>query len=334
VVVESRLAGDPPPNVILKAPMSGWIAAVNLALGQPVSPDAALIEIVDLAEVHAVAAVPEHLVGRLKLGNRARLRVSALPGREFEAELAHFAAEADAVSGTLDAAFHVANPDSALRPGMRAEFSIVVDSRPDVLAVPREAIQGDLGSRSVFLREPERTNAFVRVPVVLGMENDRQVEVLRGLKEGDEVVSRGAYSLAFAGRGAVSLRASLDAAHGHAHNEDGSEKEEADADGTETHADHGPEDGQDHAHDHDHDHGQEEANHDDDHDHDGVGQGRGSGQPGTWTIFFASTTALLLVLLILSVVRSRTVAAVGTVSGTTASDGRPDSKRTGGDSHA
>ncbi len=47
VVVESRQAGDPPPNVILKAPNSGWIAAVNLALCQPVSPYAALIEIVD-----------------------------------------------------------------------------------------------------------------------------------------------------------------------------------------------------------------------------------------------------------------------------------------------
>jgi outer membrane protein TolC/biotin carboxyl carrier protein len=329
VVVESRLAGDPPPNVILKAPMSGWIAAVNLALGQPVSPDAVLIEIVDLAEVHAVAAVPEHRVGRLKLGNRARLRVSALPGREFEAELAHFAAEADAVSGTLDAAFHVSNPDAALRPGMRAEFAIIVDSRPDVLSVPREAIQGDLGSRSVFLREPERTNAFVRVPVVLGIENDRQVEVIRGLKAGDEVVARGAYSLAFAGRGAVSLRASLDAAHGHAHNEDGSEKEEKNAPATAAHANPGPDDG--HDHEHDHDHAGEEPH---DHDHDAVEQGRGSGKPGTWTIFFASTTALLLVLLILSVVRSRTLAAVGVVSGTAAAGGLPDSKRNQGDSHA
>jgi hypothetical protein len=49
------------------------------------------------------------------------------------------------------------------------------------------------------------------------------VEVLEGLLPGDEVVTRGAYALGFAGKGSVSLREALDAAHGHPHNEDGSE---------------------------------------------------------------------------------------------------------------
>jgi hypothetical protein len=49
------------------------------------------------------------------------------------------------------------------------------------------------------------------------------VEVLGGLIVGDEVVTTGAYSLAFAGKGSVSLKEALDAAHGHEHNEDGSE---------------------------------------------------------------------------------------------------------------
>lgn len=324
VVVESRLPGEPPPSVTLKAPMSGWIAAVNLALGQPVSPDAALIEIVDLEEIHAVAAVPEHRVGRLKIGNRARLRVSALPGREFEAELAHFAAEADAVSGTLDAAFHVANPDHALRPGMRAEFSIVVHSRPEVLAIPREAIQGELGNRSVFIRDPKGTNAFVRVAVVLGAENDRQVEVVKGLNEGDDVVARGAYSLAFAGRGAVSLKASLDAAHGHAHNEDGSEKDDHDhaASGNEAEGDHDHE----HEDDHDHDHEQGEAA--------GHGTGVMSIASGSWTLFFATTSALLLVLLILSVMRQRSKSDANDGAGVRTAGGEGDDDPQQGGRHA
>ncbi len=305
VVVESRLPGDPPPSVRLAAPMSGLIANVNIALGQPVSPEAALIEIVDLGEVHAVAAVPEHRVGSLKLGNPARLRVSALPGREFFAELAHFAAEADMTSGTLEAAFHVENKDYALRPGMRAEFSIIVNSRPDVLAVPREAIQGDLGSRSVFVQDAKLTNAFIRVSVVLGGENDRFVEVLRGLKEGDRVVSRGAYSLAFAGRGAASLRDALDAAHGHEHNDDGSEKHDDEEDARAKEGATAGAVGDDHDHDHDHDHG-----HEDDHAKEPEGWGWAM-RSGSWTLFFATTTALFLVLLILSVMRSRSMTDTG-----------------------
>ena len=49
------------------------------------------------------------------------------------------------------------------------------------------------------------------------------MEVTGGLTAGDEVVTTGAYSLGFAGKGSVSLKEALDAAHGHEHSEDGSE---------------------------------------------------------------------------------------------------------------
>ena len=53
--------------------------------------------------------------------------------------------------------------------------------------------------------------------------NDRFVEIVSGLLPADEVVTRGAYSLSFAGGGSVSLKEALDAAHGHEHAADGSE---------------------------------------------------------------------------------------------------------------
>lgn len=56
--------------------------------------------------------------------------------------------------------------------------------------------------------------------------NDRFVEITNGLLPGDKVVRQGAYSLAFAGGGSVSLKAALDAAHGHEHAADGSELKE------------------------------------------------------------------------------------------------------------
>jgi hypothetical protein len=70
--------------------------------------------------------------------------------------------------------------------------------------------------------------------------NDKFGEVTSGLTAGDEVVTTGAYSLAYAGKGSVSLKSALDAAHGHEHNEDGSEmtagqKAKAVADGGHTH---------------------------------------------------------------------------------------------------
>ncbi len=224
-VIESRQPGDPPPSIRLMAPLAGMVSAVKIVAGQPVTPDDSLVEIIDLSEVHAIAAVPEHLVGKLQPGQTAHIRVMAVPGRVFEATLAHLGAEADAKSGTLEAAFHIENPDGLLRPDMRAEFSIVLSKREGVMSIPRLALQGDATSRTVYRKHYDDSlkNTFVRVPVQLGAMNDRFVEITAGLIAGDEVVTTGAYSLGFAGKGSVSLKAALDAAHGHEHNEDGSE---------------------------------------------------------------------------------------------------------------
>ncbi len=221
--LESRQPGDPPPVIALTAPQGGLVTACNARLGEPVDPDKVLVEVTDLAEVHAVAQVPEHVAGKIKPGATAHIRVVALPEEAFEGELIRFGTEADRASGTIDAVFKLPNPNLTLRPGMRAEFSLVLGRREGVTSVPRAALQGDASNRFVWVRDFELEHAFVKAPVVVGQVNDRAVEIVSGLLPGDSVVTRGAYSLAFAGGGSVSLKEALDAAHGHEHNADGSE---------------------------------------------------------------------------------------------------------------
>lgn len=223
VIVESRQVGDPPPRITLTAPISGLVSSTSIVPGEPVSPDKILAEIIDLEEVYALARVPEHLAGQLKKGQSARITVSAVTGEVFTAELEHMGATADAANGVIEAAFHVDNPELKLRPGMRAEFSIVTSRRTGVTSVPRSALQGDPAGRFVYVKDFDLPTAFVKTPVVVGQSNDRFVEIISGLLPADEVVTQGAYSLAFAGGGSTSLKEALDAAHGHAHNADGSE---------------------------------------------------------------------------------------------------------------
>ena len=269
VVLESRQPGDPPPSISISAPIAGVVAELQVAPGKPVSPEDSLMSIVDLAQVHAIAKVPEHFAGRIAVGQKAHIRVPGYPDKAFTATLEHLGALADAETGTLEAAFHVENPDTILRPGMRAEFSIVTNSRSGVMSVPRAAVQGEGATRFVYIADYELKNAFEKVPVEIGEQNETMVEIVNGLFPGDTVVTRGAYALGFAGKGSVSLKEALDAAHGHAHAEDGSEltEDEAAAAGG---------GGHDHAH--------------------GGGEGF-----NTLTLFFAGLSGLFLVLLILSV---------------------------------
>jgi len=269
VVLESRQPGDPPPQIVITAPIAGVIAELQVAPGKPISPDDSLMSIVDLGTVHAIAKVPEHFAGRIAVGQKAHIRVPGFPDKPFTATLEHLGALADAETGTLEAAFHVENPDAILRPGMRTEFGIVTSSRSGVMAVPRSAVQGEGASRFVYIADYELKNAFEKVPVEIGEQNDTMVEIVNGLFPGDTVVTRGAYALGFAGKGSVSLKEALDAAHGHPHGDDGSELTEEEA---------GMAGGGDHGHDA---HG-------------------GGGDFGILTLFFAGLSALLLVLLILS----------------------------------
>jgi len=223
--LESRQPGEPPPSIWLKAPTSGLVTDSAARIGEPVDPDKTLIEITDLSEVYAVARVPEHLAGRLKLGSVAHIGVSALPEEKFEGTLLRFGTAADKASGTIDAIFALPNPSLTLRPAMRAEFSVVLAKREGVMSIPRIALQGDATNRTVYRKHYDASlkHTFVRVAVQTGAINDRFVEITGGLVPGDEIVTTGAYSLAFAGKGSISLKEALDAAHGHEHNEDGSE---------------------------------------------------------------------------------------------------------------
>jgi multidrug efflux pump subunit AcrA (membrane-fusion protein) len=277
--LEGRQPGEPPPAISLAAPLAGMVTALHAVLGEPIEPGRALVEIADLTEVQLIARVAEHDAALLRPGAKARIRVPAACDFDLRTEFLRFGTSGDPEHGTVDAIFVLPNRDLAMRPGMRAEFRVVVAERGNVNALPREAVQGEASNRFVFIKDYELPYAFVRVPVVVGQQNDRSIEILEGLLPGDEVVARGAYALSSAGRGSVSLKEALDAAHGHPHNEDGSEMTPEQIAAAR-----------------------------------GQAHGHGHGAASHWTAFFAALSALLAVLLLLSLAKNRAPAEEGTCS--------------------
>lgn len=222
-LVESRQPGNPPPTIELKAPQAGLIINSHVRLGEPVEPDKELLDISDRSTMWAVAKVPENAAAQIKSGSKARIRVPALGEKAILATMLRYGTTADRQSGTIEAIFELENSEKKLQPGMRAEFSLIISSRPDILAVPREAVQGPPSKRVVFVEDFNLKNVFSRAPVVLGEQNDEYVEVVSGLLDFSNVVTRGAYSLSFTTSGGMTLKEYMDASHGHEHAEDGSE---------------------------------------------------------------------------------------------------------------
>ncbi|MFM2221661.1 MAG: hypothetical protein RLZZ553_1409 [Verrucomicrobiota bacterium] len=260
VLLESRQPGDPPPSIWLKAPASGTIISVNARLGAPVEPTDRLAEIADLQTIYLIVMMPQAVAGKIKQGTQAKVRFPLRPEREFTATLLKFgnsvcpdavcamgqdtstraqSAETADINST-SVIFTIENSDNQLRPEMNAECSVILEKRQGVLSVPREALQGSAANRHVYVKHLTIPNAFDRVNVQTGLSGNGRVEILDGLVPGDEVVTRGSYSLGFAGSsGGPSLKEALDAAHGHEHNEDGSEKsKDQPADASENHEEH------------------------------------------------------------------------------------------------
>jgi multidrug efflux pump subunit AcrA (membrane-fusion protein) len=244
VLLESRQPGDPPPSIWLTAPADGTVVSVNTRLGAPVEPTDTLAEFADLKTIYLIATLPQATAGKIGQGTQAKVHFPIRPDKEYTATLLKFAAcpcpdpacalgqdistRSEKAEGadlnTAGVIFTIENPDNQLRPGMNAECSIIMEKREGVLSVPREAIQGGPANRHVYVKHMSIPNAFDRVNVQTGLSNNERVEILEGLFPGDEVVTRGSYSLGYAGAGGgPSLKEAMDAVHGHEHNEDGSE---------------------------------------------------------------------------------------------------------------
>jgi cobalt-zinc-cadmium efflux system membrane fusion protein len=222
-IVESRQPGNPPPRLTLHAPISGLVVKSLQHLGEPVVPEVPILEIVDLSEAYAVAKIPEDKVSWIKSDTPSEIKVAAYPDQIMNGTWERFGTMADASNATLDAYFRIQDPGQNIRPNMRTEFTLHINTKKGVMAVPKDALQGDSFQPFVFVKDFELPNAFLKASVVTGIRNDSHVEILKGLFPGDQVVTKGAYPLAFAGSGGISLKEALDAAHGHEHNEDGSE---------------------------------------------------------------------------------------------------------------
>jgi multidrug efflux pump subunit AcrA (membrane-fusion protein) len=245
VLLESRQPGDPPPTIWLTAPADGTVIGVNTSLGAPVEPSDRLAEFADLRVIYLIATLPQATAGKIRQGTKAKVRFPIRPETEYTATLLKFAAcpcpdpacalgqdvsaRSEKTEGadlnTAGVVFTIDNPDNQLRPGMNAECSIIMEKRENVLSVPREAIHGGPANRHVYVKHMTIPNAFDRVNVLTGITSNERVEIVEGLFPGDEVVTRGSYSLGYAGAGGgPSLKEAMDIAHGHEHNEDGSEK--------------------------------------------------------------------------------------------------------------
>ena len=179
------------PLVEVRSPADGFILERNVYLGQAFKPTATLYTVADLSSVWILADAFETDERFLQPGTRAMISHPSLD-TNLEAVVSHVLPEFNAATRTLKVRLEARNPGFKLRPGMFVDVTQPVELGP-ALTVPRSAVL-DSGSRQMVFIDKGEGNLEAR-KVTTGWRYGDRVEILSGLKNGDEVVTSGNFLL-------------------------------------------------------------------------------------------------------------------------------------------
>lgn len=175
-------------------PVAGTVLEVTAVAGGLVEKDAPLAVVANLSQVWAIVETPATEVGAIQEGAPVEVRSDSLPGRAFPGRVALVEPALGESAGRLRVRVVLENSDGALRPGLFVTADLPTSaSATEGTAVPSEAIQRLSGVSAVFVETSAGT--FELRPVETGREAGGKVEVRRGLRDGERVVSHGAFVL-------------------------------------------------------------------------------------------------------------------------------------------
>ena len=190
---ESSKGNGNHPLIPVTSPVGGVVIEKTVTQGEVVNPEKTLFMVADLSTLWVVIDVYEKDISCLRLGAGVKVSVTAFPDRIFRGKVSYIADVVDEKTRTEKARVTIDNSGALLKPGMFATVSIASDKTEKVLAIPASAVQREGENTIVFVARDEST--FDKRVVIIGPEVSGYHQVLSGLKEGERIVTKGAFIL-------------------------------------------------------------------------------------------------------------------------------------------
>jgi len=179
-------SGEVRRTVTLRSPVSGIVTEKKAFQGMRFMPGEALYQVTDLSAVWVVADVFEQDIGLVKTGAKASVTLPAYPGQTFGGTITYVYPTLKAETRTVPVRIELSNPRQLLKPAMFAQVDVQLGTGAAVLTVPDSAVI-DSGKRQIVLVQ-RGEGRFEPREVRTGARGDNHVEILEGLKQGEEVV--------------------------------------------------------------------------------------------------------------------------------------------------
>ena len=177
----------------LRAPRSGVVVADHFRLGQHIAAGALLMQIADTRTLWVEARVPATQIPLVRTGQSAAI-VPKNGAHRYHGKVINIHPQLDAATRTAGVRLELANEDDGLHPGMFVDVEIQAGSGKASLTLPREAIQREDEKLIVFVEKSP--GHYQKREVLIGNARMGRVAILSGLRAGERVVTRGAFSVA------------------------------------------------------------------------------------------------------------------------------------------
>ncbi len=179
----------------LFSPFSGIVAEKDISIGEMVSPERSIYTIADLSTLWIQLDVYEKDVAKVQLGQDVVLSTESYPQETFRGNVTYIGSLLNETTRTVSARVEIPNPQRRLKPGMFATAIIAAQGQAAAtgLTILEGAVQRVEDAMVVFV--PNGDGIFRKRPVTLGKKEGGWVEVREGLKEGEQVVTEGSFTL-------------------------------------------------------------------------------------------------------------------------------------------
>jgi Cu(I)/Ag(I) efflux system membrane fusion protein len=173
--------------VAIYAPQSGIISPLNIREGARVTPETNMMGIVDLSSIWILVEVYASQASWVRIGQLVEAKMTGLPDRTWQGHVEYVYPQVDPTTRTLKVRLRFDNTDYFLKPNMYASVTVFVTPKLNVLSIPLEAvISTGTGHRVIVALGQGR---FQPRPIVTGIESGDRIEVISGLKKGEQVVT-------------------------------------------------------------------------------------------------------------------------------------------------
>ncbi len=179
----------------IKAPISGYIAAKYIEVGEMVGPGRPVANMVDMEKVKMKLTIAEKDIVKVKKGQTCRITLDACPGRYFPGVVWSVAAKSETPSAHAYPVEVLMDnpPQSGIKAGMFGRVTVQVDSLPNAVVIPKEAVINSAGGgQQAFVIND--LHASLR-NIKTGVISDSTVQVLAGLQVGETLVTFGQSTL-------------------------------------------------------------------------------------------------------------------------------------------